>query len=67
VLRNTEVAKNVNKNNAMHAILFEAVALVSRLDVEQELGARCVSLPCSDEKVANRDIRVWHGATEKGP
>jgi hypothetical protein len=21
----------------------------------------------SDEKVANRDIRVWHGATEKGP
>jgi hypothetical protein len=22
---------------------------------------------CSDEKVANRDIRVWHGATEHGP
>jgi hypothetical protein len=21
----------------------------------------------SDEKVANRDTRVWHGATEKGP
>jgi hypothetical protein len=21
----------------------------------------------SDEKVANRDIRVWHGATENGP
>jgi hypothetical protein len=21
----------------------------------------------SDEKVANRDIRVWHGATETGP
>jgi hypothetical protein len=20
-----------------------------------------------DEKVANRDIRVWHGATENGP
>ena len=20
-----------------------------------------------DEKVANREIRVWHGATEKGP
>jgi hypothetical protein len=20
-----------------------------------------------DEKVANRDTRVWHGATEKGP
>jgi hypothetical protein len=23
-------------------------------------------LPYGDEKVANRDIRVWHGATEKG-
>jgi N-methylhydantoinase B/oxoprolinase/acetone carboxylase alpha subunit len=21
----------------------------------------------SDEKVANRDIKVWHAATEKGP
>jgi hypothetical protein len=21
----------------------------------------------SDEKVANREIRVWHGATENGP
>jgi hypothetical protein len=25
------------------------------------------SPPYSDEKVANRDIRVWHGATENGP
>ena len=25
------------------------------------------SLPYSDEKVANRDTRVWHGATENGP
>jgi hypothetical protein len=24
-------------------------------------------LPYSDEKVANRDIRVWHGAIENGP
>ena len=24
-------------------------------------------LAYSDEKVANRDIRVWHGATENGP
>ena len=23
--------------------------------------------PYSDEKVANRDTKVWHGATEKGP
>jgi hypothetical protein len=27
------------------------------------LGVR----PYSDEKVANRDIRVWHGVTENGP
>jgi hypothetical protein len=27
-------------------------------------GARKV---CGDGKVANRDIRVWHGATETGP
>jgi hypothetical protein len=23
--------------------------------------------PYGDEKIANRDIRVWHGATENGP
>jgi hypothetical protein len=23
--------------------------------------------PYSDAKVANRDTKVWHGATEKGP
>jgi WD40 repeat protein len=26
---------------------------------------RCV--PYRDEKVANRDTKVWHGATENGP
>jgi hypothetical protein len=37
-------------------------------------GTRSIRLPparappCySDEKVANREIRVWHGATENGP
>jgi hypothetical protein len=29
------------------------------------LYSRCV--PYSDEKVANRDTKVWHGATENGP
>jgi hypothetical protein len=24
-------------------------------------------LTYGDEKVANRDTKVWHGATEKGP
>jgi hypothetical protein len=27
----------------------------------------CAGARYSDAKVANRDIRVWHGATEKGP
>jgi hypothetical protein len=26
-----------------------------------------VSPPYGDEKVANRDTKVWHGATENGP
>ena len=37
ILESTEVMKNVNRNNAMHAVLFEAVALVMHLDSEQEL------------------------------
>lgn len=28
----TDVVKNVNKNNASHAVLFEALALVSSLE-----------------------------------
>ena len=35
------------------------------------LSFRAKNEPCapaySDEKVANREIRVWHGATETGP
>ena len=27
----------------------------------------CRLPPYGDAKVANREIRVWHGATEKGP
>lgn len=31
ILMGTDVVKNVNKNNASHAVLFEALALVSLL------------------------------------
>jgi hypothetical protein len=42
-------------------------------DAEEELWRRnrlflnLHRVPYGDEKVANREIRVWHGATEKGP
>jgi hypothetical protein len=29
ILMGTDVVKNINKNNASHAVLFEALALVS--------------------------------------
>jgi hypothetical protein len=35
--------------------------------VVQEAEARLASLLYGDEKVANRESRVWHGATENGP
>jgi hypothetical protein len=38
-----------------------------RLPLDVEDAGVVVLLRCSDEKVANRDIRVWHGATETGP
>ncbi|CAI5537634.1 unnamed protein product [Closterium sp. Naga37s-1] len=44
VLQGTEVVKNVNKNNAAHAILFEALALAMHMDVEREVMAHCVGL-----------------------
>ena len=31
------------------------------------LNIHTVPLLYGDQKVANREIRVWHGATEKGP
>ena len=31
------------------------------------VGGRSALTRYSDAKVANREIRVWHGATEKGP
>eukprot|EP00898_Chlorokybus_atmophyticus_P005519 jgi/Chlat1/5969/Chrsp4S06181 len=44
ILNNTDNVKNANKNNAMHAILFEAVNLVTHLDYDSELTAQSISL-----------------------
>ncbi|XWS73975.1 hypothetical protein CRYUN_Cryun02cG0175500 [Craigia yunnanensis] len=44
ILMGTDVVKNVNKNNASHAVLFEALALVMHLVAEKEMMSQCVSL-----------------------
>ncbi|XP_043724964.1 AP-2 complex subunit alpha-1-like [Telopea speciosissima] len=44
ILVGTDVVKNVNKNNASHAVLFEALALVMHLDAEKEMMSQCVAL-----------------------
>ncbi|KAK4789070.1 hypothetical protein SAY86_020389 [Trapa natans] len=44
VLVGTDVVKNVNKNNASHAVLFEALSLVMHLDAEKEMMSQCVAL-----------------------
>lgn len=38
------MVKNVNRNNATHAVLFEAISLVMYLDSEQELVVQCTAL-----------------------
>ncbi|KAJ0964279.1 hypothetical protein J5N97_029401 [Dioscorea zingiberensis] len=44
ILMGTDVVKNVNKNNASHAVLFEALGLVMHLDAEKEMISQCVAL-----------------------
>ncbi|XP_059627147.1 AP-2 complex subunit alpha-1-like isoform X3 [Cornus florida] len=44
ILMGTDVVKNVNKNNASHAVLFEALALVMHLDAEKDMMSQCVAL-----------------------
>ncbi|XP_026425017.1 AP-2 complex subunit alpha-1-like [Papaver somniferum] len=44
ILMGTDVVKNVNKNNASHAVLFEALGLVMHLDAEKEMMSQCVAL-----------------------
>ena len=40
----TEVAKNINKNNANHAIVFEAIALALALEADTDLLTASVGL-----------------------
>ncbi|CAA6658620.1 unnamed protein product [Spirodela intermedia] len=44
ILMGTDVVKNVNKNNASHAVLFEALALVMHLDAEKEMMSQCENM-----------------------
>ncbi|KAM7522468.1 hypothetical protein LguiA_012370 [Lonicera macranthoides] len=44
ILKGTEVVKNINKNNASHAVLFEALALIMHLDAEREMMSYSVAL-----------------------
>ncbi len=44
-INNTPIDSNVNKNNALHSILFESISLLMHLNVaEDELLEKCVSL-----------------------
>ncbi|KAK9806309.1 hypothetical protein WJX72_009579 [[Myrmecia] bisecta] len=44
IISGNEVAKNINKNNAQHAIVFEAVALALALEADTDLLTSSVSL-----------------------
>ena len=37
IITGSEVAKNINKNNAQHAIVFEAIGLALALDADPDL------------------------------
>jgi hypothetical protein len=52
----------------MHVEAAAAAAGSSALPAKKQMrGFLQPRSPYGDEKNANRDIRVWHGATEKGP
>jgi len=38
------IDKNTNKNNALHAILFESISLMMHLNMDSEVLAQCVTL-----------------------
>ena len=38
ILQGTVAVRNVNKNNALHAVLFEAVSLAAQLDLGEDAG-----------------------------
>jgi hypothetical protein len=50
-------------------VLREAVVVVAAAGKGVSCTEACArqQLAYGDEKVANRDTTVWHGATEKGP
>ena len=48
IITGSDVAKNINKNNAQHAIVFEAIGLALALDADPDLlnaGGCTVCLP----------------------
>lgn len=57
IITGSDVAKNINKNNAQHAIVFEAIGLALALDADPDLlnagGCPCWPI-CTPE--------IWHAA-----
>ncbi len=46
IITGSDVAKNINKNNAQHAIVFEAIGLALALDADPDL-LNAGGQPCS--------------------
>lgn len=44
IIKGVSVIKNVNKSNAVHAIVFESIALCLHLDLDRELLSQSVTL-----------------------
>ena len=65
-LAGTEVAKNVNKNNAQHAIVFEAVALALALEADEDLLISAVSMLGKFISVREPNIK-YLGLEKPGP
>ena len=61
--------KHTLSSSGGQAVAFAEKAPVSMFSVDapDALVLSVGALSYSDAKVANRDIRVWHGATETGP
>ena len=62
IITGSDAAKNVNKNNAQHAIVFEAIALALALEADPDLltaGEQC-SWPEHAEELH------WHASAVQG-
>lgn len=60
IITGSDVAKNINKNNAQHAIVFEAIGLALALDADPDLlnagkTAACLDrhMLCTDQSLAS--------------